>query len=169
MSGSLPAIPDGCDPANVVIRAFTMSSPDMSVELRGTLPPSWAELKRLESLDLSFTGVAGTLPPQWGALSSLQYLNLGYNNLSGTLPSDWGFLTSLRELYLNDNRLSGEIPESWLLTKTLEVLDLTNNELGGQLPGFSLSSQRTLGPAMLSRNSGLEYGKESLRAISRKI
>ncbi|GET92563.1 proteophosphoglycan ppg4 [Leishmania tarentolae] len=145
--GSLPSVPDGCDGSEVVVHTIDMGDPDMTIEVSGTLPENWSGLKRLESLDLSFTGVGGTLPPGWSELSSLSYLNLGYNKLSGALPPSWGFFSSLREIYLNDNFLSGTIPSSWMNLGGLEVLDLTNNQLGGWLPSLVVSAQRSFGAA----------------------
>ena len=46
------------------------------------------------------------MPPEWAALSSLATLDASSNYLSGALPDTWKYLVSLEELQLASNNLA---------------------------------------------------------------
>ena len=62
---------------------------------------------RVNTLDLSCTGLSGELPEE---LEYLTELNLSDNGLSGTLPTTLGSLTALTDLWLHDNQFGSELP-----------------------------------------------------------
>jgi len=97
--------------------------------------PSWvAQLKRLETLDLSNNKFQGGIPDAIGDLSSVKYLNLMGNNLTETIPSSLGQLPHIDALILGNNKLQGEMPASIGSLRTLQLLDVGSNELTSVIP-----------------------------------
>ncbi|KAL7710709.1 Leucine rich repeat/Leucine Rich Repeat [Lotmaria passim] len=139
-SGSLPAVPVGCDASAVLLSSIDFGGSGRIGSVTGTLPENWGSLSRLRRLDLSHTGVSGTLPTSWSTMN-LEVLNLGYNNLSGALPVEWAQMNSLVELWLNDNQLTGSVPLEYLFMENLSVLDVSNNQLNGTLPNMRTGSE----------------------------
>ncbi|KAI8539593.1 hypothetical protein RHMOL_Rhmol09G0195000 [Rhododendron molle] len=121
----------------------------------GRIPKSFANLSRLESLELKWSHVteqvAVVLDKLSGSKKLLQILNFDSNQLSGTLPDFTRFL-SLRELYLGGNKLNGAFPMSFRrMLPNLLVLELHGNQISGMLP--DLTAFPLLTPLDLSNNS----------------
>ncbi|KAF3541108.1 hypothetical protein F2Q69_00019151 [Brassica cretica] len=55
-------------------------------DFTGHIPSSWANLTRLESLDLSGNQLSGKIPHELASLSFLEYINVSHNKLSGQIP-----------------------------------------------------------------------------------
>ncbi|GLJ25239.1 hypothetical protein SUGI_0483140 [Cryptomeria japonica] len=104
-----------------------------SCGLSGEIPPSFANLSRLQSLELSGNSLRGNIPAFGGPLP-LWILDLSGNNLEGSLPSSLGGLSKLQYLYLDSNKLNGSIPSILGNLSALSVLVLQNNSLSGPIP-----------------------------------
>ncbi|KAE9450367.1 hypothetical protein C3L33_17733, partial [Rhododendron williamsianum] len=121
----------------------------------GRIPKSFANLSRLESLELKWSHVtdqvAVVLDKLSGSEKSLQILNFDSNQLSGTLP-DFTSFSSLRELYLGDNKLTGAFPKSFRhVLPNLVVLEFYGNQISGML--LDLTTFPSLTRLDLSNNS----------------
>ncbi|XP_058181370.1 receptor-like protein EIX1 [Rhododendron vialii] len=106
-------------------------------DFAGRIPKSFANLSRLESLELKWSHVteqvAVVLDKLSGSEKSLQILNFDSNKLSGTLP-DFTRFSSLRELYLGGNKLTGTFPKSFRhVLPNLVVLEFYGNQISGML------------------------------------
>lgn len=105
-------------------------------ELNAPLPASIGNLRNLQKLDLSTTGLPSPLPASLGNLTQLQWLNLKENRLAGPLPAALAGLRNLQALELADNQLSGPLPD-WMRTlPRLQRLYLSGNQFGGPLPAW---------------------------------
>ncbi|KAL4424052.1 hypothetical protein ABPG75_001353 [Micractinium tetrahymenae] len=111
--------------------------------VEGPIFTEFAQLERLETLELSGNRFVGDLPDEWaapGAFPSLQALSLSSARLNGSLPRSWGNPGSwpaLKELTLNDNSLRGPLPPEWGnrgAFARLEKLGLEKNAFSGSLP-----------------------------------
>ncbi len=89
------------------------------------LPPTLANLQRLEELDLGRNGMR-FVPTQIAALRQLKKLELDYNNLR-EVPAFVGNLSHLEELSLNSNG-GVRLPQSLARVKGLQVR-MGNNKL----------------------------------------
>ena len=97
--------------------------------------PSWiANLKQLQTLDLSTNKFEGAIPETIGDLPSLKYLNLMGNNLTETIPSSVGNLPAIEVLILGNNQLQGELPASIGNLRKLQLLDVGSNEMTSTIP-----------------------------------
>ncbi|KAK8602119.1 hypothetical protein V6N12_051937 [Hibiscus sabdariffa] len=54
--------------------------------LTGPIPPTFVNLKQIESLDLSYNKLSGDIPSQLVKLTFLSDFNVSFNNLSGRTP-----------------------------------------------------------------------------------
>lgn len=125
-----PVYTDNLDPVRSVI-ALGLSQR----RLVGQLNESFADLPRLEALDLSGNQFTGNLQTsRLLAHPQLRHLNLGQNQLTGTL--DYPFTTNqpLRDLLLDHNNLTGALPANLALLSSLQELDLRATKLSGALP-----------------------------------
>ena len=71
-----------------------------SNHLRGSIPPTIANLRNLTTLYLYENKLSGSIPHEIGLLRSLNDLDLSNNNLSGLIPPSIGNLRNLTILYL---------------------------------------------------------------------
>ncbi len=100
----------------------------------GSLPPEFATLINLRSLDLSHNGLT-SVPLEITCLPNLESLILTNNKLTH-VPAALSHLSNLRQLWLNNNALTSLPPElGWL--PHLEYLVLTGNTLTSIPPEFS--------------------------------
>ncbi|XP_028773175.1 receptor-like protein EIX2 [Neltuma alba] len=107
--------------------------------LEGTISPSLAELHHLKYLDLGFQNFSPTkFPDSILSLKRLQSLDLSFTNLTGNIPFNLGYLSRLQILDLQGNHLEGGIPKSLALCNLID-LDLFDNSLSGQLDDFVAS------------------------------
>ena len=124
--------------------------------LLGTIPPEFARLANLETLDLQINGLTGTIPPEFGGLANLEVLRLSRNSLRGVIPPELGGLANLEVLQLDRNLLRGRIPPGIGGLANLQVLWLHRNELTGPIPP-ELRASRSL--------SSLDFGGNSLSGV----
>ncbi|KFK44804.1 hypothetical protein AALP_AA1G305000 [Arabis alpina] len=101
-----------------------------SLSLPGTLPPEFADLPYLQSINL----LSGTIPLEWASLPYLTYISVCANNLSGTLPIGLQNFKNLTFLGLEANQFSGQIPDELGNLTNLGSLHLTSNQFTGSLP-----------------------------------
>ena len=94
------------------------------------LPESIGELRELQSLNLSVTGIS-ELPESIGELRGLRSLNLSDTRIS-ELPESIGELRELQYLWLNGTGIS-ELPESIGKLRKLQNLDLSGTGIS-ELP-----------------------------------
>ena len=115
----------------------------LGMTLQGSLLSSWAALRSLKELDISWTNVSGTLPPEFGALTQLTAFWARNNALQGSVPDSWGSLTALETLSISQNSLSGTLPAETLCRMTsLTYLYLDFNEFTGGLSSLRCLSQK---------------------------
>ncbi|CAN0910143.1 Leucine-rich repeat receptor protein kinase HPCA1 [Linum grandiflorum] len=118
--------------------------------LRGSLPQSIGNLKKLVNLILVGCSFTGPIPESIGSLSRLTYLSLNSNGFTGTIPASIGNLINLYWLDLADNQLEGGIPVSSGDTPGLDLLVNTKhfhfgkNQLTGSIPTKLFNSNMTL-------------------------
>ncbi|EEF39415.1 receptor protein kinase, putative [Ricinus communis] len=100
----------------------------------GSIPPTVANLSKLNILDLSVNKISGSIPQEIGMLRSLTYIDLSNNFLNGSLPPSIGNLTQLPILYIHMCELSGSIPDEIGLMRSAIDIDLSTNYLTGTVP-----------------------------------
>ncbi|GJP32362.1 hypothetical protein CLOM_g16958 [Closterium sp. NIES-68] len=66
-----------------------------SMNLRGSIPDSISNLRKLRFLELSVNQLNGSIPTAIGALTNLSWLTLGINRFSGSIPAAIGNLSKL--------------------------------------------------------------------------
>ncbi|XP_021818722.1 probable leucine-rich repeat receptor-like protein kinase At5g63930 [Prunus avium] len=150
------------------------------------LPGELANLKFLEYLDLSNSGVQGQIARVSGNLCKLKVLRLEGNDfhdegmeefwsaltncpnntileldlsgcgLKSELAAGLGMLTNLQFLYLSSNKLWGSIPESIGSLLSLKYLGLSDNHMNGSIPE---------GLGKLSELEVLDLGENSWEGI----
>jgi Leucine-rich repeat (LRR) protein len=103
--------------------------------LNGSIPDTFANLRQLAVLDLSFNQLSGSVPLGVWKLPNLVNVSLNSNNLTGSLtispPDYWG---QIQFLDLGGNYFIGEIPVEIGNLKALQVLVLAGNQLVGNIP-----------------------------------
>lgn len=102
--------------------------------LRGTIPESINELRKLKILDLSQNEIVGKIPESIGDFRELTHLSLSDNKLKGSLPEALWNLNKLLSLSLDKNEFTGEISPSIANLKKLELLSFTFNNISGKIP-----------------------------------
>ncbi|XP_059652118.1 probable leucine-rich repeat receptor-like protein kinase At5g49770 isoform X10 [Cornus florida] len=118
--------------------------------LKGSLPSSIGNLKKLSNLILAGCSFSGMIPDSIGSLQQLVFLSLNSNSFSGPIPPSIGNLSNLYWLDLFDNKLSGAIPVSDGITPGLDMLVHTKhfhfgkNNLSGEIPSQLFSSNMVL-------------------------
>jgi hypothetical protein len=105
-------------------RAINSEQPLRPAKIK-RLPPTIANLRNLEELDLGRNGLRA-VPVEIGALHKLKRLGLDYNNIR-EIPSSIGNLKNLRELSLRSNG-GVQLPQSLVALRGLEI-HLGNNSL----------------------------------------
>ncbi|CAI9770180.1 unnamed protein product [Fraxinus pennsylvanica] len=121
-----------------------------NIGLKGSLPESIGNLKKLSTLILVGCSFYGPIPEAIGSLDQLTFLSLNNNSFNGPIPSSIGNLTRLSWLDLSYNKLSGTIPVASKTAKGLDTLlnarhfHLSNNLLSGSIPDQLFSSNMKL-------------------------
>jgi Leucine-rich repeat (LRR) protein len=95
------------------------------------LPPSLANCRRLEMLDMSRNKLSSSLIPAFlGDFPSLRRLKLAGNRFFGEIPDSLSLLCdTLVELDLSSNQLNGSLPANFTECMSLKLLDLGSNQL----------------------------------------
>jgi Leucine-rich repeat (LRR) protein len=103
-------------------------------DLRGKIPGSIGQLKRLQELHLDYNSMSGELPSTLSNCTDLITINLKGNSFSGELGKvNFSTLHNLRTLDLLYNNFTGTVPESIYSCRNLTALRLSGNSLNGQL------------------------------------
>ena len=92
--------------------------------------------QQLAILNLSENKLTGALPNFIFILPNLEQIWLGKNQFDGTLP-DISPKSKLTHISLSNNNISGKIPISWCVCASLKYICLKYNKLGPKLPDFS--------------------------------
>ncbi|CAK8578084.1 unnamed protein product [Lathyrus sativus] len=101
---------------------------DNNPNLVGTIPPTIANLTRLEYFFLSHTSISGEIPNTLSKNKRLLSLDFSNSKLTGPLPNIGGIIFS-------GNKLTGTIPESYgSFPESFTVLNLSRNRLSGKVP-----------------------------------
>ncbi|KAJ4829907.1 hypothetical protein Tsubulata_025136 [Turnera subulata] len=79
---------------------------DVTCSYNGTAPP------RIIRLNLSAWGLLGEISSEFANLKSLETLDLSNNNLTGQVPDFFSPMQSLKVLNLSGNHLTGNIPDN---------------------------------------------------------
>nr|TKS14866.1 hypothetical protein D5086_0000039140 [Populus alba] len=106
----------------------------LSNEISGAIPEELSSLKSLEILKLGGNKLWGTIPPSFANITSLLTLNLATNNLGGMIPDDFGRFKNLKHLDLSINYLTGNVPLSLYNISSLVFLAVASNQLRGEIP-----------------------------------
>ncbi|GAA3767701.1 leucine-rich repeat domain-containing protein [Flavobacterium ginsengiterrae] len=109
------------------LKTLSMYAGGYTKDLSTTNLSVFSELEALESLDLRYCKLKGVIPASWAKLKKLKTLYLSYNALTGLSP-EFGQLESLVTAELNDNQITTLIKELENLT-ALRTLNLTNNKI----------------------------------------
>ncbi|CAI0438449.1 unnamed protein product [Linum tenue] len=147
---------DGISCSGIRVTSITLSSTGLSGQLSGDI----ASLSELQILDLSYNkGLRGNLPQSIGNLKKLTNLILVGCSFSGPIPDSVGSLTRLTYLSLNSNGFTGTIPPSIGNLINLYWLDLADNQLEGSVP---VSDGDTPGLDLLVNTKHFHFGKNQL-------
>ncbi|RWR96268.1 Protein kinase domain-containing protein [Cinnamomum micranthum f. kanehirae] len=123
-------------------------------DLQGVLPPTLAQLRYLQQIDLTRNYFNGSIPAEWGSLP-LEKINLFGNRITGPIPKELWNISTLTNLILEANMFSGECA---LLLEGIEKLVgikrilISSNAFSGQLP-TSLANLTSLKDFMISDNN----------------
>jgi len=128
----------------------------------GTLPNKFANLKKLEYLDLGYNNFE-TFPDVFKNFKILQYLNLNGNQIT-KLPDSIGKLEDLTYFEMHGNKLK-RIPDTIGDLLNLEYLELNENEIEN-MPE-SLGNLKKLEYLNLEKNNIKDEIPESLNSLSR--
>ncbi|KAJ0975809.1 hypothetical protein J5N97_017774 [Dioscorea zingiberensis] len=113
--------------------------------------PTWLRTQhKLNSLDMSYTGITGTIPDWFWNLTThnlTSNLLLSHNQIEGMIPKSLNF-TNMDYLDLSSNRFEGPLPE-FHSSKFNSILDLSNNSFSGPIENISSGAQFEI---YLSRN-----------------
>ncbi|KAL1556055.1 putative LRR receptor-like serine/threonine-protein kinase [Salvia divinorum] len=104
--------------------------------LTGSLPPSIANLSRMQYLSIGINPLSGELPKELGRLADLRSLAIGTSNYSGPLPSELVNCTRLEELWIDSSGVSGEIPLSFARLQNMKIMFSSDVAFTGQIPDF---------------------------------
>ncbi|KAL5856377.1 hypothetical protein ACOSQ3_003835 [Xanthoceras sorbifolium] len=120
-------------------------------DLRGSIPISIRDLKKLTNLILVGCSLSGPIPDSIGSLQQLVFLSLNSNGFSGPIPPSIGRLSNLYWLDLADNQLDGTIPVSDgdspgldMLVNNTKHFHFGKNKLSGRIPEKLFSSDMVL-------------------------
>ena len=104
-------------------------------QIGGTIPASFAGLRRLKTWFLPVNAFTGSLPQ--GLFSemstSLIEMHLGTNYLTGSLESIFPVMPNLRQIYLDNNLFTGSIPPRLYEATNLNALSFSGNTLSGHV------------------------------------
>ncbi|XP_059456604.1 receptor-like protein 35 [Corylus avellana] len=106
----------------------------------GKIPSSFANLCKLQTLNMQYSNISGEVTEFVEGLSqcpnsSPEYLDLSTNVLlGGNLPHSLRRLKKLKTIYLSQNSVSGSIPDSIGNLLSLQTVDLSSFQMKGIIP-----------------------------------
>ncbi|KAM3306411.1 hypothetical protein P3S67_013281 [Capsicum chacoense] len=100
----------------------------------GSIPSSFSNISKLETLILKFNSVEGQIPKVIGSLVNHRVLNLGGNKLIGFFPTSLSNASRLETLEISDNSLQGNIPGEIGNLHSMNLLSIQYNQLTGIIP-----------------------------------
>jgi hypothetical protein len=113
----------------------------------GQIPPEYANIRTLFSLEIHGNVLTGKIPDAFYEAASetgaLVLLNVGDNQLSGNIDTRIGLMTDLKGLHFFDNKLTGTLPTELGNLRYLSYSRGHGNQLSGSLP-TELGSVRQL-------------------------
>ncbi|XP_022981266.1 probable LRR receptor-like serine/threonine-protein kinase At1g53440 isoform X1 [Cucurbita maxima] len=112
------------------------------LNLIGAMPAAFANLTRLQRIDLTRNLISGSIPREFARIPLVDLSMLG-NRLSGSIPPEIGDIVTLEHLVLENNLLGGNLPESLGRLSRLQRLLLSANNFTGPIPN-SYGSLRNL-------------------------
>ncbi|KAL2927467.1 hypothetical protein RDABS01_019798 [Bienertia sinuspersici] len=114
--------------------SFRVEYPVGLGQVRGSLPLSLGNLRRLNILILSHNEIGGVVPPTLGQLVNLSTLDLSHNSLTGSIPVSIASLRNLSFFDISSNSFSGSIPPGIGILRNLRTLNFSNNSLISDIP-----------------------------------
>ncbi|KAF3320349.1 phytosulfokine receptor 1-like protein [Carex littledalei] len=123
------------------IEVFVMAN----CALQGFIPPWFANLNKLNVLDISWNQLTGTVPPWLGNFDHLFYLDISNNSLTGEIPAT---LTHMKSLMLSNNSAKQrasieELP--FFVRRNLTGKPLQYNQVSSFPPSLILSHNKLVG------------------------
>ncbi|KAJ0966798.1 hypothetical protein J5N97_023715 [Dioscorea zingiberensis] len=102
--------------------------------------PTWLRRQhKLNSLDMSYTGITGTIPDWfWNLITThnLTSVLLSHNQIEGMIPKSLNFI-NMDKLDLSSNLFYGPLPDQFHSPRMNFILDLSNNSFSGPIPPVS--------------------------------
>ena len=112
-----------------------------SARFNGSIPASFANLKRAGSINLNNNALQYTLPPIYG--DGPLFFSAANNRLVGSIPRS--IASRVVSLQLGNNFLDGEIEyDLFSSNRNLKTLDLSHNRFNGSLPTLTTPSNLDL-------------------------
>ncbi|CAN1252486.1 Probable LRR receptor-like serine/threonine-protein kinase At3g47570 [Linum perenne] len=137
-----------CNRFNQRVESLNLSNSGLT----GSISPHIGNLSFLRSLQLQNNQLIGSLPDHLGSLVRLRVLNLSSNSLEGSIPLNISRMVELRRLDLSMNRISGRLHDQLGLLPNLQFMNLGRNLLSGPIPA-SISNLSSLVDLNLGTNS----------------
>lgn len=115
--------PDNVSPEHLPVHVAKLSRLGdvyFSFLVKGSLPPEWASLTRLEALKVECEGLSGAIPKEWSKMASLRYLSVAfpapqilpsYIGVNGEPPA---WIAKLHRVYIaNADWSNFQLPSTW--------------------------------------------------------
>ncbi|XP_062187984.1 probable LRR receptor-like serine/threonine-protein kinase At1g74360 [Phragmites australis] len=147
LAGNIPGLFDGCGKLEYV----DISSNNFTGELGpgvarfrqfnaagnqltgSTMPATFPDGCKLESLDLSANQLIGKFPDSISKCANLTYLSLWGNGFTGVIPAGMGELSMIQTLILGKNLFDRQIPPELTKCSRLQFWDISSNMFGGDV------------------------------------
>jgi hypothetical protein len=154
------------------LQSLVLSGVGIYGALEDPLQPGLADFLSLRHLDLSHNpSITAELPSSWYVLHKLQTINISHTGVTGTLPAAYAALQQLREFRaVNCTSITGQLPVTWGLLN-LQVLEVTDSGLTGNLPSewadaSALQRARTAADAAMRTNISAVDGQSNAAAAA---
>lgn len=119
-----------CPPKTSVTKIDLTSIPRMS----GTLIDNLHMLTNLHRLNLMKNNIRGTVPESFSELKKLEFLDVSENRMTSQLPRN--LPSTLEEVWFENNSFTGQIPNDFDRFKNLRFIDMSNNQFTGTIPMY---------------------------------
>ena len=125
----------------------------------GPLSPSVGKLTELTQLYIDQNAtMTGSIPKEIGQLKKLQRINISQSGIGGEIPVELGQCESLLQFMAFKSKLSGELPDIWDLPQLQTVMVHTCPGIVGKLPASlgKLKKIATAGPSIQAYDCNIE-------------